>query len=399
MIRAVVNADFYTGDGVIHAKAMLINNDRIQGFCDEEEIPESAQLIDAGGLNVAPGFIDCQVIGAAGLKCAATASLGDMAAVARALADGGTTRWLPTVRPPAQGDFLQAAVLGQDQAKRLGILGVHLDRPPLALSACKPRQSGATELITDEVVQIIRRIASTCSVVLTLTPEKEAFHERVQEIASSGVAVCMGMDDCTYEHACGFFASWGRGLSHTVKGMTEVGTRRPNAVCAALDSRTAYLSIVNDESYIHPSVLRLLKRSARPDALFFVSDCMPLFGFDADELVADGQAMMRSGRTVVDSAGELVGSAFGLAHCIRQAIQSVGIPMDEALRMATLYPARFLSLETDFGALRAGAVADCVAFDNQINVHWTMRAGESVEAASDPIDRANQRRQCGEPEA
>jgi N-acetylglucosamine-6-phosphate deacetylase len=105
---------------------------------------------------------------------------------------------------------------------------------------------------------------------------------------------------------------------------------------------------------------------------------MPLLGLDAASLNVGGFKVEQQGGCCTRDDGRLAGGAMSLNECINVCVQKAGIPLDEALRMGTLYPAKQLGLEDRLGRIAPGYIADLVAFTNQMNVRWSMRGGEPL---------------------
>jgi len=372
------NGDFYFDNGVESQRGLLIEGDKIVGFVEESDVPSEAPTLDAANLNVAPGFIDLQVNGAGGLLAGDASSQGDLEIIASALAEQGVTRWAPSILSPSKKDLRVVSFYFSPSSVRSGVAAVHLEGPWFDRS-----RSGIHQRLPDSDLRITELAAflsatSHGTVILTLAPELLTWGEQELLAQQKNLVLMLGHSNCSYQEAKNFFRSGGRGVTHMMNGMPGIEARAPGVVGAALEARTAIASIIADGYHVHFSIIKLLKRCFEPQRLFLVSDAMPLLGTQEREGDWFGTRIFNTDGRVLDSDGRLAGSACGLADAVRNCVQNVGIPLDEALRMASEYPARLIGIEDRFGSLRPGYVADITILTNQCRIVATIRGGEIV---------------------
>jgi N-acetylglucosamine-6-phosphate deacetylase len=84
-----------------------------------------------------------------------------------------------------------------------------------------------------------------------------------------------------------------------------------------------------------------------------------------------------SGDVCVDDDGRLAGSNIDMASCVRNAMQMLGVPLPEAVRMASQWPAEFLGLGREVGRIAPGLRANLVAADGELKVLETWIDGRS----------------------
>ena len=107
-----------------------------------------------------------------------------------------------------------------------------------------------------------------------------------------------------------------------------------------------------------------------------VTDAMPGVGTDARSFKLQGREITVSGPVCLDEDGRLAGSNIDMASCVRNAIALLGLPLAEAVRMASLYPAQFLGLAHELGRIEPGYRANLVLADDDLNVLETWIDGE-----------------------
>jgi N-acetylglucosamine-6-phosphate deacetylase len=162
--------------------------------------------------------------------------------------------------------------------------------------------------------------------------------------------------------------------------MSQLGHRTPGLVGAALDHPNSWCGIIADGHHVDPRALRIALRAKRGEGkLFFVTDAMPLVGSDADSFELNGRTVYRQAggfcSRIVLADGTLAGADIDMASTIRYGVSVLELPLAEALRMATSYPARFLRL-ADRGHLAPGARADLVHINDTIEATATWISGE-----------------------
>jgi N-acetylglucosamine-6-phosphate deacetylase len=138
--------------------------------------------------------------------------------------------------------------------------------------------------------------------------------------------------------------------------------------------------------HVAPATLRIALRAKRPPGrLFLVTDAMPTVGSNIGSFSLGGRLIERRGDRLVwiDGNGQevLAGAHLDMASAVRFCVSTLELPVDEALRMASLYPAQFLRLDGWHGRLAPGYAADIVHLDAGLEVRRTWVAGEATSSA------------------
>jgi N-acetylglucosamine-6-phosphate deacetylase len=368
----ITNAIFYRGTEVEYKKCLLIENGVIVGFCSPDDKPSGFYEIDGQGLNICPGLIDCQVNGACGVVSSLGLSYEQYKTISDCLAEDGTTRWVPTILSPSTKDLLFTP---SQNISGLGIVGFHIEGP---LISAKRRGFHSSDKIKERLsktdLDSIIALSKLFKVILTGCPNK--LMGQFDEVKGAQIILAAGHTDCDYTTACDFFNSGGNSLTHAFNATGGIAARDPNVINAAIDSKGVFVSVVNDGIHVHESVVRMLKRAISRNHLFYVSDLMPTYNNTNAENVFYGKKINVDRERLTDSDGNIAGSNSPLIKAIKHSVQKVGIPLDESIRMATLYPAQYLKIDDKFGLLNNGYVADLVAFNNQLEIGFVIKGGE-----------------------
>ncbi len=330
------------------------------------------------GTLLAPGFIDLQVNGGGGILLNDDPAPDAMRAIARAHRKYGTTSCLPTLisdtRAKATAAIGAAKLLdGSD-----GILGLHLEGPFISPSRPGIHRSDRILTATREDLDWLEELSAVGSSMVTLAPEcvPAGF---VKTLAASGIRVSVGHSEATPDSLIRAIDDGLSGVTHLFNAMPAMSAREPGIVGVALTDERLTVGIIVDGIHVDPLVVRAAFAAKGRSNIALVSDAMPTVGTKQDHFELMGrQIQLRNGRLVSES-GTLAGAHLDLASAVKNAVTLAGISLDDALRAASLVPARFLGIEQHRGTLSAGARADIVALTGNLDVLATWIAGKRPE--------------------
>ncbi|HET9836133.1 MAG TPA: amidohydrolase family protein, partial [Rhodanobacteraceae bacterium] len=169
-----------------------------------------------------------------------------------------------------------------------------------------------------------------------------------------------------------------RGFTHLFNAMTPMQSREPGVVGAALEDAESWCGVIVDGHHVHPATLRIGLAAKARGKLMLVTDAMPPVGGASSSFTLDGRRIdCRDGRCTTPD-GTLAGSALDMAAAVRNTVGLLGVPLEEALRMASSYPAAFLGLDHELGRIAAGHRADLAVLEADLCVRETWIGGEST---------------------
>lgn len=377
-------------EGIVEGRAVLIEGARILDVVPAGRVPGDARATLPPGSLLAPGFIDVQVNGGGGVQFNDAPTAAAARAIAAAHRRYGTTSVLPTLITDVPGRMAEAAKAARDSARdpASGVLGVHFEGPFLSRERPGVHLPAHIRQMTPGDVAFLRATAASMPegrVVLTLAPEEVADADLVA-LASSGVILSAGHTAASAERAEQAVALGLRGFTHLFNAMPPLAGRAPGPVAAGLLADAAWCGVIADAVHVHPAALRLVLRAKPAGRVFLVTDAMAVTGTDARAFRLNGRLMRRREGRLVAADGTLAGADIDMAAAVRNAIDLLGIPPGEALRMASAYPADFLGV-TDRGRIRPGARADLVLLDAQRRPLGTWLAGTWL-ASTLPVEEA-----------
>ena len=362
------NCTLYTGTEVLTQHTLLITDTgQIGGIVPDAQAPTDVAAVDGRGLSLAPSLLDLQVYGANGRLFSVQPDQQALETLTAHAFRYGTTGVLATMPTNAWPMMRAALEIGRECRELPGLLGIHLEGPYLNPLKKGAHQAEFIKVPTVAEVDELLALADGVLRMMTLAPEctPSAVAARLRE---AGVVLSAGHSNATYPQAAAGFQQGFTAATHLFNAMSALQGREPGLVGAVYDDAAARASIIADGVHCDFASVRISKRILG-ERLFLITDA-----------VTDSQQgayrFQPQANHFVDAQGILAGSALTLPVAIRNCVQQVGIPLDEALRMASLYPARLLGLDNRLGYLKAGYAADFWLFDEQLNVHATARGEE-----------------------
>jgi N-acetylglucosamine-6-phosphate deacetylase len=382
MRRVLAGGRVFTGDRIVDGAAVVLDGARIAAVVPAGEAPRDARTrrLPADSLLV-PGFLDLQVNGAGGVLFNDAPTAEAALAIAAVVRRTGTTGMLPTLmtdeRPKMQ---IACEAIAAARKRSGGILGLHLEGPFLnpersgVHSARWMRKPDAADL--ELLVAMARRSGDGCGrLLLTLAPECVDDRD-IARLAAAGIALAAGHTAATAERTEQALAAGVRGFTHLFNAMPPIVNRQPGPVTAALTARDAWCSIIADGLHVDPALLRLLIQVKPPGKVVLVTDAMPPSGTDATSFELFGRTVLRKDGRLVTEDGTLAGADIDMAASVRNCVQLLGVPLEEALRMAALYPASFLGVDDQLGRTAPGYRADLALLRPDLTVLATWVAGD-----------------------
>jgi N-acetylglucosamine-6-phosphate deacetylase len=337
--------------------------------------PGPGRRIPLGGGMLVPGFLDLQVNGGGGRMVGPALSVADLADLCATHARLGATGILPTLitdRPEATRQVLDTA---REAARRQvpGFLGLHLEGPHL-----DPRRAGAHDpalirpMTEEDLAALCQAAADLPALMVTLAPEA-ATPDQIARLTAAGGIVSLGHSACSAAEAQAAMAAGARAITHLFNAMSQLGSREPGLVGAALTG-PVHAGLIADLHHVAAASLRIAL--AASDRLFLVSDAMAVAGTGLDRFALQGRTVLRQGGRLVLADGTLAGADLSLPQAVANLI-GLGCPAEMALAMATTRPAEVLG-RADLGHLCPGAPADMLHFGPDGTLRGVWRAGQRL---------------------
>jgi N-acetylglucosamine-6-phosphate deacetylase len=344
--------------------------------------PPAARM--PSGAIIAPGFIDLHVHGGGGDQVGPDAD--GVAGVARFHARHGTTGLLATTVPAPEDELIAtvravAAAARRAEPGAARILGCHLEGP--FVSAERPGALDARHLRAPDpaLLDVLLDAGSGTVQTIVVAPELPGALELISAATAEGVIVAVGHTDATYEQAHVGFERGARAATHLFNAMRPLHHREPGVIGAALSAPRVTAELIADGVHLHPATLRLAHAAKGADRLALVTDAMQAAGLPDGEYALGGRPIAVRDGEARTASGSLAGSTLTMDRAVRVAVAEAGIPLPDALAMASATPAELLGLGRVKGRIADGADADLVVLDAERRAIGTMVAGRWAHAA------------------
>lgn len=364
---------------------VLIENDRIEAVGRQANIliPEDAEVMDFGEQIVVPGFVDVHNHGANGHW--AREGPEEVKAIARWLAQTGTTSWLATV-----GDIENIKVVVQAAQEGTGgtsIPGIHCEGPFLAPKNLPGQPYQEKPLADIALYHQMLEAGEGLIRIMDCAPDLPGAMELIREIVRTGVTASCAHSKTDYETFMRGVEAGIRHATHTYNVMSGLHHRRPNIVGGVLTCDAVVGELIPDGFHVHPVAMEVLIRCKGFDKVCTVTDSTPLAGLSDGEYHFQGRTVIKrngiSRMAGYDEAqdGSMAGSEWPLNHDLWTLVDKVGVRLQDTVRMATLTPATTAGLDKEIGSLEPGKYADVAVIDERVHVYLTMVHGEVVYQA------------------
>ncbi|MEO6971637.1 MAG: N-acetylglucosamine-6-phosphate deacetylase [Chthoniobacterales bacterium] len=339
------------------------------------------EVIDLAGNFLAPGFIDLHVHGAVG-RDTMEGTTEAFRAICAYHASGGTTSLLLTTVTAPIAEIVR--VVGAIDAARSEIpqlRGAHVEGPFIS-----PEKHGAQrkQFIVEPRPELVAQLLEKPDAIrrVTLAPEMPGGCDLVSRLTTLGIASSGGHSAAWDEEARAAF-EWGmRQVTHTFNCMSSMRRREGERVAGllefALGEAEIFCELIADGRHVSPTLMRMLYRAKGAAGICLVTDATAGAGLPDDSRFTLGGAecLVRAGACWMADGSALAGSTSRMIDLVRRMVAEVGVPVHEAVRMATETPARAMGWK-EKGALATGMDADLVILTPELEVDRVLLEGRA----------------------
>ncbi|NDV18693.1 N-acetylglucosamine-6-phosphate deacetylase [Pseudodesulfovibrio sp. JC047] len=373
----LTNCRVFTGETLYDGLSVEIEDGRVVGLIAECGMAGGVEVVDLGGNLLAPGFIDVQVNGGGGVLFNECHETHDLKIILEAHRRYGTTSLIPTLISDRWDVMVSAAGVIR-QGLRLGVpglLGVHFEGPYINPERKGIHQEAFIRPVDDGAFELFS--AGDLGVVMTTVAPELVPPDFIRSLSDAGVRVCLGHTAATYDQVRAGIAAGAIGVTHLFNAMSPLTSREPGVVGAALDDAETWVGVIADGHHIHFASLRIACAVKEQGKVMLVTDAMPSVGASEKNFTLQGHPILAEDGRCQSVGGTLAGSDLNMADAVRNAVEKLHFSEEEALRMASLYPATFLGVDDRLGRIAVGYQADFVVMDAEFHVLDTWIAGDN----------------------
>ncbi|GAB4023597.1 N-acetylglucosamine-6-phosphate deacetylase [Spirosoma koreense] len=382
-----INATVFTGEDWLTNASVRVDQARIQEITQASlsEPATDSSVVDLAGDYLLPGMVDLQLYGGSNLFLNDIPTPDTVRHIYHSHVQNGTTTLLPTIHSTSLAIMRQSmeAVATVRAENPFGVPGIHIEGPyfnPIkrgahSMAYVRTPADGELETLFSTHADSIR--------ILTLAPEILTPEQlnTIKALKHSNTLLSLGHSNATYQQATAAFNEGIPLATHLYNAMRGFESREPGIVGAVFDHPTVRASIIADSYHCNPTSIRIAYRLLG-ERLFLISDALfanpPRPEFTLEQFVVHFEPDANGPGRYVNNEGNLAGSAITLIDCVRIAVEQAGIPLTNALRMASTIPADIIGLGDQLGRVQPGYVANLIRTDASLQVKNVWASGTPV---------------------
>jgi N-acetylglucosamine-6-phosphate deacetylase len=387
-VTAIYASRILTPQDELADSVIIVEDGRITaiGHRDEVKIPEGAADYVASGMTVVPGFVDVHIHGAGGhdvMEATPTA----LDCITSTVARHGTTSILATTVTASVDETCKSLqgiaqyIRSHEQQENTGlaaeILGIHLEGPFISKARRGVHPPDAIARPSVEILDKFRAASDGLIRILTVAPEIPGALKLITAAVANGIVVAIGHTDADYEQTRAAIQAGARHAVHFYNAMRPFSHRDPGVIGAILTDPDVTAEIIADGVHVSGPAIQVLLGTKGFDTVLLASDGTAATGMpDGKFRLGNFEVTVKDG-VCRNSEGNLAGSTLTLDRALRY-IVALGVPLIDALRMATILPARRLGLAGKKGIIAIGADADLVVLTPDLRVAGVMTRGAGL---------------------
>jgi N-acetylglucosamine-6-phosphate deacetylase len=365
-------------DRVLDPGVVRVDGDRIVAVEAGNAPPDAIELT---GYTLVPGLVDLHVHGGGG----GSFPTGDPDQARTAAAyhlRHGTTSTVASLVTATPEDLRRATDVLAGLCDDGTLAGIHLEGPFLAAARCGAHDPAL--LLAPDLALLDRLLTAGRGHVrhVTVAPELTGAREAIAYLRTHGVVAAVGHTDASYAQTAAAYAAGATLVTHLFNAMRPLHHRAPGPIGATLADPAVVCEVIGDGVHLDDGTVAMLFATLGAERIALVTDAMAAAGRPDGAYTLGGLAVEVHGGTARTTSGAIAGGTATLAAVLRRAVRA-GVPLVDAVRAATLTPARAVGLD-DRGAVTAGRRADLCVLDADLRPAAVLRAGRRVSSASWP---------------
>ncbi len=349
----------FTGTGWLNNMAVICENGLVKDLIPVKNLPAGIQVVSHSSL-LAPAFIDIQIYGASSRLFSYYTTADTLQKMNDHCREGGTTNFLPTIST----NTIDVLRKGIDAVREFwdnggkGVIGLHIEGPWInKIKRGAHLENLIHEPDIDEVNSLLEYGKGVIKII-TLAPEV-CSDEVIELVKSYDIIISSGHSNATYDESIDAFSKGINVATHLFNAMTPLHHREPGFPAAIMMHSSVMASIVPDGLHVDFTMIKIAKK-LMDERLFIITDAVT-------ETTEGPYQHSRNGDKY-ETAGILSGSALTMMKGVKNCVEKCEIPLDEALRMASLYPAKVLGLDHKIGKIEKGFEDNFVMLNEQLEV-------------------------------
>lgn len=374
----IINGEIYV-DHQFKKGVLGIEDGKIRLCPEDEKIPETAQVMDAAGKKIVPGFIDIHTHGAVGIDVNG-ASADDLEKMGSFFAGNGTTSWLASVLTDTQEQtkwcIEQYKEYRDSGRKGAQLLGIHLEGPFLTTEYKGAMPEHLLQKGNAPLAKEYQTLAEGGIRYITVSPEVEGVLDMIPALKEMGIVVAMGHSGADYITSMKALEQGVEAVTHTGNAMRLLHQHEPAIWGAGLES-DAYCEIICDGRHLHPGTVRLIIKTKGLDKVVAITDSIMAAGLpDGNYHLGVNEVVVEDGDAKLASNGVRAGSTLTQNVALKNLLSYTGLPLEKIIPVLTENPAKLIGVFDKKGSIADGKDADLVLLDENNDISDVIVRGE-----------------------
>ncbi len=361
--------------------AIVIEQGKIKKITTWRDVSRDDEVLYFPDTIAAPGFIDIHTHGYSAKDIMEGEE--DLIEISKLLPKHGVTSFSPTIETASQNVLLKICKnmknIKNRQAKGAKILDLHLEGP--YISSGEEAGAQSIDYVREPDIEELHELVDTSGGSIgriTVAPELSGVLDFVKRARELGIIISVGHSGAGYEEAGAVFDAGASICTHLFNGMRSFHHREPGVVGACLLRDDVFAEVIPDMVHLHPATLEMVLNSKGLERTVLITDSIPTAGLPDGEYNFGGQdIIVKDGISRVKDSGRLAGSSLTMDKVVENVVRELGMDLSDAVRMATLNPAKALSLENR-GEVKPENDADFTILDSDLNIVATIVDGGIV---------------------
>ncbi|MGL5126233.1 MAG: N-acetylglucosamine-6-phosphate deacetylase [Fusobacteriaceae bacterium] len=366
---AIVNGKVFDGDIFREGLAVLVEGKKIKSIIKFEDLKkfQGLEILNANGGYVTPGFIDLQLNGCGGVLVNDSITRETFEIMNKTNIKYGCTSFTPTLITTEDKNIRLALDLvdNMEDKEDIGVLGLHIEGPFISKEKKGIHNPKFIRPMDEAILMRLCESGSKTVKIITVAPENIS-GEYIAKLAESGIKVSLGHTNATYSQIEEKKIYGITLATHLYNGMSSFTHREPGAAGAVLNLDICG-GIIADGFHCDYSAITIAHKVMK-ERLFLVTDAVAPVGTDMKYFYFEGNKVYHENGKCFGEDGTLGGSALTMVGGVRNLVKYAHLSLEEAVRMATLYPAKAVGIENSHGKIQPGYLADIVIMDKDLEI-------------------------------
>lgn len=377
MVKHILAKEIILPNEVVKNAYLTIDQGKFVGFSTDK--PSKGEVIDYSEAIVAPGLVDTHIHGYKGFDVMDN-DLEGLKIMSEGLLSCGVTSWLPTTLT-ASTEALDAVcqTIGTHYQEMTGakIRGIFLEGPFFTekyKGAQNPKYMGDPSI---EKLNKWNQLSDNLVNKIAIAPERKGVSSFIRFASENGIKTALAHSDASFEEAEAAVEAGANIFIHTYNGMSGLHHRNPGMVGAALALDNVYAEVICDGYHVHPAAAKVVKKARGAEEMVLVTDCMRAGGQgEGHSTLGEFDVVVKDGQARLADSGNLAGSILELKDSVKNVVKWGIATPEEAIRMASLAPAKSVEIDHLCGQIAPGLEADFIVLNDELELLATYLDGE-----------------------